>query len=432
MIEIKELLLILPNSNDIINLTDEGTEVRYILHETTKLFEARQYETEEFKSKNYCNLSFLIESLIEKKWEEINTGHFSEVPIKTRNIYSLASYFTIIFNLLNENANIEKCREYLDKAILIGCTENLYEKNDEFLKALSIYLDQHADSIEDLNFCIIEPIKFEEFPCDISIIDSPTIIDFYEKYFLLKKPVLIRNIINHWPAINKWRNLNYLLKIAGNRHVPIEIGKQYTSENWSQKLTKMKDFLMRQFVPKSENTNSNDDDENYPEIEYLAQHELFDQIPELKEDIRIPDYCFCIDNKTNSTTNSEESTTTDGIRLNKNNDIDIKAWFGPENTISPMHNDPKNNILCQVFGRKKIILASPLYNDFLYSHETKMLNNTSKIDAENLDFEKFPLLSNVKFLHLVLQEGECLYLPPKWWHFVKSLNKSFSVSFWWE
>ena len=32
----------------------------------------------------------------------------------------------------------------------------------------------------------------------------------------------------------------------------------------------------------------------------------------------------------------------------------------------------------------------------------------------------------------VLQPGEMLYIPPRWWHYVKSLSVSFSVSFWWK
>lgn len=31
----------------------------------------------------------------------------------------------------------------------------------------------------------------------------------------------------------------------------------------------------------------------------------------------------------------------------------------------------------------------------------------------------------------ILEEGEMLYIPPKWWHYVRSLTMSFSVSFWW-
>lgn len=249
---------------------------------------------------------------------------------------------------------------------------------------------------------MIEPLEYKECECDIDCLDCPTIEAFNADYFKPKKPVLLKNTIKHWPAMQKWRDPNYLLKAAGNRFVPIEIGSNYTTDNWSQEMSKFKEFFVRQF--------GSEKDSN--EIEYLAQHELFDQIPTLKDDIRIPDYCC--------------------LGKNEPHEIDIKAWLGPEGTVSPMHQDPKHNILCQVFGSKKVILASVADSEFLYAHPSKMLENTSELDAENIDFEKYPLAKNAKFYHLKLQEGDALYIPPKWWHFIRSLNKSFSVSFWWE
>lgn len=51
------------------------------------------------------------------------------------------------------------------------------------------------------------------------------------------------------------------------------------------------------------------------------------QIPELFEDIRIPSY----------------------ITENYGNvDVDVSVYFGPSGTISPLHFDPKHNLLAQV------------------------------------------------------------------------------------
>lgn len=38
---------------------------------------------------------------------------------------------------------------------------------------------------------------------------------------------------------------------------------------------------------------------------------------------------------------------------------------------------------------------------------------------------------DLEFVDCILEEGEMLYIPPKWWHYVRSLTTSFSVSFWW-
>ena len=126
-------------------------------------------------------------------------------------------------------------------------------------------------------------------------------------------------------------------------------------------------------------------------------------------DISIPEYC-CLGN---------------------NIDPDVNAWFGPEGTISPLHQDPKSNLLCQVVGSKYVKLCSPEQSEYLYPNEG-VLSNTSQIDAECLDIHRFPLISKARFEHAVLQPGEMLYIPPKHWHYVRSLSISFSVSFWWQ
>ena len=146
---------------------------------------------------------------------------------------------------------------------------------------------------------------------------------------------------------------------------------------------------------------------------YLAQHQLFDQIPELQKDISIPTYCSLL---------SDE---------NDGEDVDINAWFGPQGTVSPLHHDPKHNLLAQVVGSKYIKLYSRNQTEYLYPHEG-LLSNTSQIDVENVDLIKFSKFEKAKSVECILAAGDLLYIPPKCWHYVRSLDISFSVSFWWK
>lgn len=54
-----------------------------------------------------------------------------------------------------------------------------------------------------------------------------------------------------------------------------------------------------------------------------------------------------------------------------------------------------------------------------------------KVDLDNIDEKQFPNIQKLEFMDCILEEGEMLYIPPKWWHYVRSLTTSFSVSFWW-
>nr|XP_009665265.1 PREDICTED: lysine-specific demethylase 8 [Struthio camelus australis] len=225
----------------------------------------------------------------------------------------------------------------------------------------------------------------------------PSLEHFRDNYLIPQKPVVLEGIIDHWPCMKKW-SVDYFCQVAGCRTVPVELGSRYTDEEWSQKLMTVSDFINQYIV----NENS---------VGYLAQHQLFDQIPELKQDISIPDYCC--------------------LGEGEEDDITINAWFGPEGTISPLHQDPQQNFLAQVFGRKYIRLYSPQDSENLYPHESHLLHNTSQVDVEDPDLIKFPNFRNAASQSCILMPGQVLFIPVKYWHYVRSLDISFSVSFWW-
>lgn len=201
--------------------------------------------------------------------------------------------------------------------------------------------------------------------------------------------------MDQWKALKKWKDLNYLLQMCGHRTVPIELGKCYDDDNWGQNLFRFSDFVTQHMLS-----------EEHTERGYLAQHDLFDQIPILKDGFVVPEYCAI-----------------------GNDEPVIKSWIGPKNTISTMHTDDKHNFLCQVVGEKLIILAHPRDSEYLYPYDG-LLSNTSQVDAEHIDHEKFPAAKNVKFQRIILKAGQMLYIPKLHWHYVRSLTPSISISFW--
>ncbi|KAH6821000.1 2-oxoglutarate and oxygenase superfamily protein [Perilla frutescens var. hirtella] len=222
---------------------------------------------------------------------------------------------------------------------------------------------------------------------------------FLREHFLPGLPVIISDSMNHWPAKDRWSDMNYIKKVAGFRTVPVEVGKNYLSSDWKQELITISEFLER----------IQSADCSPVSTTYLAQHQLFDQIQELKQDIVIPDYCFSGGGEIRS----------------------LNAWFGPPGTVTPLHHDPHHNILAQVVGKKYIRLYPSFFSEELYPHVETMLSNSSQVDLDDVDEEEFPKILDLEFVDCILEEGEMLYIPPKWWHYVRSLTTSFSVSFWW-
>jgi lysine-specific demethylase 8 len=85
----------------------------------------------------------------------------------------------------------------------------------------------------------------------------------------------------------------------------------------------------------------------------------------------------------------------------------------------------------QVVGRKYVRLYAPSCTPALYPYQEGLTNNSSQVDLDNPDTHQFPLFGTAKYIDCVLEAGQMLYIPPGWWHYVKSLSVSFSVSFWW-
>lgn len=249
------------------------------------------------------------------------------------------------------------------------------------------------------------------------------------------EPLILTSTLSSWPALSSrpWNSPSYLLSRtnSGRRLVPIETGRSYVDEGWGQSIVPFKQFLS-QYITSPSSTPG-----------YLAQHDLFSQIPALRNDIAIPDYCYTSPPPPHhsSPLASKHSV------LPRLEDPLLNAWFGPAGTISPLHTDPYHNILTQVVGCKYVRLYAPEESSKLYPRGVEEggvdMENTSSVDLgvwEGWDGgikdrrearDKFPLMGGAEFVDCVLKEGEALYIPVGWWHYVRSLSVSFSVSFWW-
>jgi histone arginine demethylase JMJD6 len=96
-------------------------------------------------------------------------------------------------------------------------------------------------------------------------------------------------------------------------------------------------------------------------------------------------------------------------------------YIGPEGSLSALHCDWWNThaYLAQIRGRKRAILFSPKDSSFLYDGE---------VDPELPDFERFPLFECATAYECVIEPGDTLLIPANWWHHIRGLEKSITVS----
>ncbi|KAK9224506.1 hypothetical protein WN943_009540 [Citrus x changshan-huyou] len=333
-------------------------------------------------------------------WEQLHSGPWHSVLPVWRDAYSMACLHGAKYHY--RNGEFKEALRVLDMGVLMGGPV-LRKDLDSAIETLSLkaregenerFGEREANRLvsEEFNTAkALQVLPNRSLSCKLVVKRSALSLEgFLSEYFLSGSPVIITDCMAHWPARTNWNDLDYLKRVAGDRTVPVEVGKNYLCQDWKQELIPFSQFLER--------IQSNGSSASVPT--YLAQHQLFDQINELRNDICIPDYCFVGGGELRS----------------------LNAWFGPAGTVTPLHHDPHHNILAQVVGKKYIRLYPASLSEELYPYSETMLCNSSQVDLDNIDETKFPKVRDLEFFDCILDEGEMLYIPPKWWHYYRSID----------
>jgi Cupin-like domain len=96
--------------------------------------------------------------------------------------------------------------------------------------------------------------------------------------------------------------------------------------------------------------------------------------------------------------------------------------IGPENGQLGLHYDVLDThaYLAQIVGRKRCVLYSSADSPALYD---------GRVNPDSPDYEKFPLFRNATAYECILEPGELLFMPYRWWHHAVCLEKSITVNY---
>ncbi|RYG49769.1 cupin-like domain-containing protein [archaeon] len=266
----------------------------------------------------------------------------------------------------------------------------------------------------------------------------PSLDTFAQACVQAAQPAVLTGCTSAWPAcgagdgMRAWHDLAYLVRVAGHRLVPVEVGAHYMSRAWHTELMSLSHFIHTYMLPTTRPAPATP--------AYLAQHMLPAQVPALQADFSIPDYTVCtlpaLDATTATTGSSvpssaaDECAGVDTVAAQAAEDVAVNMWLGPGGTVSCLHWDAPHNLLAQVFGRKRIRLYAPLATRDMYAADAPM-QNTSRVDVECVDAAQFPHFPATPDYDFILEAGDMVYIPPGWWHHVRSLDAACSLSFWW-
>lgn len=223
--------------------------------------------------------------------------------------------------------------------------------------------------------------------------------DFYEQYFYRNWPVVLQNLMNNWPALEKW-TLEFFAERYGNEIIEITSereGDPLFEANLDQHRSRIR---MRDYIRRIKQCVHATNDFYLVAKNGLMANDGFHGL--------LDDIC-CPAGFLDPTVASNH----------------IGMWFGPAGTVTPLHHDGSNILLGQIRGRKLVKLISPFFLDYLYNTHACF----SEVDLDNIDFERFPLMKKVEILTITLEPGELLFIPIGWWHWVKAFEVSISLSF---
>lgn len=269
-------------------------------------------------------------------------------------------------------------------------------------------------------------------------------LSFLADYVKQNRPLVIKNAISNWPALEKWKSNEYLVETMGDSEVSVasspfgKVDAVYHNRYFVEPLvTQMK---LSDFFAKLR------EDDNRDEVLYIQQQNgNFDlEFSALKQDI--------------------DPSSLDSLSRAFRTEVDAaNIWIGTEESVSSAHKDHYENLYAQICGRKIFYVLPPaavthldiqLYESAQFTRDE---NNEWKIEPRNKEEEeeeeadmsmKVPWVKmdlrqaydfNMEHLYVmkvVLEPGDVLNLPSLWYHQVEQQNdesgRVIAVNFWFD
>jgi hypothetical protein len=248
--------------------------------------------------------------------------------------------------------------------------------------------------------------------------DPVDLIGFRERIEPLGRPVLLRALVAHWPAVEAARRsdlalCDYLRRYASGTPAEACFGHAemrgrffynadfsgFNFERRSVAVGDLLDFLLQVR------------EQPEPLYGYAGAVRMRESLPGLLEDNPSPLLDSAVE------------------QLNS-------IWIGNRTRISA-HWDLPRNLICAIGGRRRYVLFPPDQIGNLYPGPidfTPAGQPISLVDFHAPDWQRFPRFAAAleQAQIAVLAPGDALYLPSLWWHHAESLDPlGVMINYWW-
>lgn len=228
--------------------------------------------------------------------------------------------------------------------------------------------------------------------------------EFFAHYYSAHRPVVLLGKIASWPALAKWTPA-YLRGVIGSRIIEFQGERKTAADFEIYKDRHKREMPFDQFIDMIQRPGAGND------AYITAYNSSKSQRNAEALGLLHPDLGFL-----------------DEFLVRNVQYESGQMWIGPAGTLTSMHHDLTNNFIVQLVGRKRVTLVpaadvSRIYNSFM------VYSDIPDLEAPGIDDAKYPLLRDLKRYDVLLNPGDILFMPIGWWHQVKSLDFSVTITY---
>jgi len=225
--------------------------------------------------------------------------------------------------------------------------------------------------------------------------------EFLERYYAQNRPVILTGEMADWPALTRWTP-QYLRAAVGAAPVQYQ-GERSTNERFEmEKDRHLRTMPFDRFIDMIAAGSTGND-------AYITAYNSASNaaaLASLSRDLGALDKFL-----------AQSPETPQGM-----------MWIGPAGTITSLHHDLTNNLIAQIVGRKRLKVVPAAHTSKLYNNR-HVFSEITDLEDPALDRARFPKLAQAKIYDVDLAPGEIIFMPLGWWHQVRALDFSVTVTY---